>query len=539
MWKKGWREKIWSSLDQHFDLIIIGGGITGGGVFMEATRAGLKAILIEAGDFSSGTSSRSSKLVHGGFRYLKNGQIKMTYDSVKERERLVTEGRGLITQIGFIIASFKGDRIPTWALGLGLTIYDLIALKWGHQYYPAQRLLELCPQLNTENLIGGYRYFDAITDDSRLVLRVIQSGVINGGVALNYAQVNNILVSKSGKVVGVQIQDVASPEINRSAEIRATSVINATGAWADDIRKMATPSKNKGPKIKTIRKLRGSHLIISEKLLSLTRSINIWHPRDKRPIFFFPWEGVTLVGTTDIDHGENLDTEPTISSDEVDYLLEGLNFVFPSLGIGMNDVQASFSGIRAVINTGKSDPSKESREHILWYENGLLTLSGGKLTTFRLMAHEALNLLKKKNPSLQMVKPDDRVFNVPHIDQSKFPDRSGLVGLRLRGRFGEEIHSFMETSRNGELTNIESTSNLWAEVRWAVQEEGVIHLDDLLLRRLRLGLTLPNGGLSIMDRIKSIIQEELDWTDEHWVAELKRYQFLINNSYSINFLETQ
>ena len=145
MWRIGWRDKVWSSLDQFFDLIVIGGGITGGGIFHEAVRRGYKTLLLEAEDFASGTSSRSSKLVHGGFRYLKNGQIKMTYDSVRERERLLREGRGLINELGFIIASYKGDRLPMWALGLGLSLYDLLAFRWGHKYYQTERILDLCP----------------------------------------------------------------------------------------------------------------------------------------------------------------------------------------------------------------------------------------------------------------------------------------------------------------------------------------------------------------------------------------------------------
>lgn len=536
MWNKGWRDRIWSSLDQQFDIIVIGGGITGGGVFLEASRAGLKTLLVEAGDFASGTSSRSSKLVHGGFRYLKNWQIKMTFDSVKERERLLRETRGLISQIGFIIASYKGDRIPTWALGVGLSIYDLLALKWGHQYYPANRLLELCPQLNSENLIGGYRYFDAITDDARLVMRVIQEGVRLGGLALSYARVNKIVTESSGKVAGVQIDDLAPRASMRSAEVQAPVVINATGAWADVVReKLSRPASSFISEKPRIRKLRGSHLVISGEHLKLTRSINIWHPRDKRPVFFFPWEGVIIVGTTDVDHNEELRTDPSISSFEFDYLLEGLAFAFPSLDIPNIDIHSSFSGIRAVIDTGKADPSKESREHILWFENGLLTLSGGKLTTFRLMAREALRQIGKKMPNLQKKRSFNRVFDRSQVEQSPIPELTSRGILRLHGRLGKDATTFLASSDVNELTTIESTFSSWAEIRWAAREEGVVHLDDLLLRRLRLGLILPNGGLSILNRIKNIIQEELEWDDEQWFVEVQRYEKLIKESYSPHF----
>lgn len=527
MWKKNWRENIWSVLDQHFDLIVIGGGITGAGIFLEASRAGLKTLLVEAADFASGTSSRSSKLIHGGFRYLKNRQIKMTYDSVHERERLLREGRGLITQIGFIIASYKDDRIPTWALGLGLSFYDLLALKWGHKYYPANRLLELCPQLNSENLIGGYLYFDAITDDARLVLRIIRDGVRIGGTALNYAWVKRLLVTNSGEVSGILLEDMANTSNSRTLEVSATSIINATGAWADDIREMTDQGKKS-----RLRKLKGSHLIIPSETLSLTRSINICHPRDKRPVFFFPWEGVTIAGTTDFDHNEILETNPSISSAEIEYLLEGLNFAFPDFDINESDVQATFSGIRSVVDTGKLDPSKESREHILWLENGMLTVSGGKLTTFRLMARQALKQLRVKFPRLELGVIEKQVLETPNFDQLLNIDRQG--SLRLLGRLGKDIDKFLEFTDRSELTPIESTRNLWAEVRWAAHDEGVVHLDDLLLRRLRLGLVLPEGGHAIMERVKSVVQEELEWTDRQWDQELENYRTLISEKYSVN-----
>jgi len=174
MWFKGWREQIWTSFDQKWDVIIIGGGITGAGIFNEAVKLGLRTLLLDKGDFASGTSSRSSKLVHGGFRYLKNAQINVTLQSVRERERLLHEGRGLINKLGFLMPAYKTDRIPTWMLGLGLTVYDLLAGKWSHRYYDPEEIRELCPLLTEIGLKGGYRFFDAQTDDARLVLRIIR-----------------------------------------------------------------------------------------------------------------------------------------------------------------------------------------------------------------------------------------------------------------------------------------------------------------------------------------------------------------------------
>ena len=527
------RDDIWASIDNHFDLIIIGGGITGGGIFREATAVGLKTLLVEAHDFASGTSSRSSKLVHGGFRYLKNGQLKVTFDSVRERERLLREGRGLINQIGFIIATYKGDRIPTWTLGLGLTLYDLLAWKWGHQYYSADGLLNLCPQLNTNQLQGGYRYFDALTDDARLVYRVIREGVIQGGIALNYARVVNLLRTHTGSVTGATICDVNPVGEQRTREIFSTVVINAAGAWVDDVRNMGASGDNQRTKILKLRKLRGSHLIFPYQKLPLTRAISVWHPSDKRPVFTFPWENVTIVGTTDVDHDLAMDTDPGISQSEAHYLLEAVNFSFPSLSLTFNDVQATFSGIRTVIDTGKKDPSKESREHIFWYEDGLLTVTGGKLTTFRLIARIVLQSLRNTFSKIDSIDAKAPILAQPDTDalQDSSLDKNTLV--KLFGRYGKDLETFLAIADKSELVPIRSTPNLWAEIRWAARKEAIVHLDDLLLRRVRLGLLLACHGFSVIERIRSIVQVELGWDDERWAEEVKIYRNLIDKSYSL------
>lgn len=392
MWERGWRDRVWSALDQKWDLIVVGGGITGAGILREAARAGLRALLVEEKDFASGTSSRSSKLVHGGLRYLKNGEIKLTLESVRERERLLKEGRGLITQLGFLLPNFAGDRPPAWVFGAGLVVYDLLALKWGHRRYDALDMRELSPALRETGLLGGYRYFDAQTDDARLVLRVIREAVRGGGAALNYARVESLLRSRSGRVRGVVLRDQAPGGEGRAREIQAPVVINAAGAWADGLRRQEGGRR--------LRRLRGSHLVFPAKRFPLRRAVSFLHPKDRRPVFALPWESVTLFGTTDVDHDQSLDAEPAIGAAEADYLMAGLAYAFPSLALAPDDAQAAFAGVRPVVDTGKADPSKESREHVLWNEDGLLTVTGGKLTTFRLMAHDALEAARPDRKSV-------------------------------------------------------------------------------------------------------------------------------------------
>jgi glycerol-3-phosphate dehydrogenase len=538
MWNKNWRDEIWGVLDQEWDLIIVGGGITGAGILQEAVRLGLRALLVEAGDFGSGTSSRSSKMVHGGLRYLKNGQLHLTYESVRERERLMRSARGLVTPLGFLLANYRSDHTPSWLLGMGLVMYDVIALKWGHRRYDALDMHELCPFLEEEGLAGGYRYFDAQTDDARLVLRIIRQAVQEGATALSYARAVRLLRNQYGQVCGIVLKDEA-PNLagefeQRAVELKAQVVINATGAWADDLRAQVEGRSR-------LRKLRGSHLVLPASRLPLTRAVSFTHPQDQRFVFAFPWEGVTLVGTTDIDHTAAMDEEPVSSEVEVEYLLGAIKSVFPGQELGRQDIQATFAGVRPVIDTGKPDPSKESREHVLWCEKGLLTVAGGKLTTFRLMARDALKAacaqgLKQRGDKTaggkktQSARKEQVLESLPSEALTNLGLNPGWR-LRLAGRYGQEALELAACAQPGDFEPAGGVPALWAELRWAARAEGVVHLDDLLLRRVRLGLLLPQGGLAHMDRIRATVQAELGWDNSRWEVEQNHYAQLWKQCY--------
>jgi glycerol-3-phosphate dehydrogenase len=528
MWTQGWRDTIWSALDGQWDVIVVGGGITGAGLLRETSRVGLRALLLEADDFASGTSSRSSKFVHGGLRYLQNLQVRMTRESVQERDRLLHEGRGLVSPLGCLKANFDDDKLPGWVVGLALAFYDSVALKWHHRYYRPQPILrKLCPPLRSAGLQGGYRYFDASTDDARLVLRLIREAVSDGGVALNYARVEGLLRLQNGKVCGVVVRDLGPGGGGRTTEVKAPLVINATGAWADELRRQAGGSPR-------LRKLRGSHLVFAAHHLHLHRAVNVEHPRDRRWVFFAPWEGVTLVGTTDVDQGEELSTDVAISPAEADYLIEAVCHYFPALDLSLDEVQATFAGVRPVINTGKADPSKESREHALWREEGLLTVAGGKLTTFRLMALTALQTVCGELPGQPRFETKQRVLDAFPPEVMLPPSVAAGQRLRLMGRYAAEAGALVEAAQPGELEPVGQSPALWAELRWAARTEGVVHLNDLLLRRVRLGLLLPQGGLPWLDQIRAIVQPELGWDDERWQEEAAAYQSLWQRSYSLD-----
>jgi glycerol-3-phosphate dehydrogenase len=524
MWTRGYRDEIWSRLTgpgrsrEKWDLIVIGGGITGAGILGEAARHGKKALLVEGQDFASGTSSRSTKLVHGGLRYLRQGQFLVTRKSVKERETLMSEGKGLVDPLGFSLAAFPGDQMPKWMYGVGLAMYDALAWKWAHEGQSKDEIIKRIPPLAGSKVQGGYRYFDAQTDDARLVIRVLREAVRHGGTAINYVRADKLLRTADGKVRGVVLRDCAPDGSSRTVEVEAKVVISATGAWADELRgELGHP--------KRLRKIRGSHLTFRADRLPLPEAVSLLHPRDQRAVFAIPWEGVTILGTTDVDHGE-LTEEPAISQAETEYLLEAAKKAFPAYELSEKDVISTFSGVRPVIDTGKSDPSKESREHAIWKEDGLLTISGGKLTTFVVMARDALAAAEEEIGELG---PRTRIFDAGP-EEVKWPSSlDEAARARLMGRFGVEVGEVA----SGELARpIDGSIALWSELRLAARDEAVVTLADLLLRRVRLGLLLPNAGLDQVAKIRAIAQPELGWDDAKWEREEKAYRATWKKAYA-------
>lgn len=511
MWTRGYRDEVWSRLDQAWDLVVIGGGITGAGILGEAVRHGKKVLLVEGADFSSGTSSRSTKLVHGGLRYLRQGQFLVTRKSVRERERLMTEGKGLVDPLGFSLAVFPGDQMPKWMYGVGLAMYDALAWKWAHEAQSKDAIVKRIAPLEGSKVTGGYRYYDAQTDDSRLTLRVLREAVLQGGTAINYVRADKLLRTSDGHVHGVVLRDVA-PGASRTAEVKAKVVVNATGAWADDLRaEIGQPRR--------LRKIRGSHLTFRHDRLPLSEAVSLLHPRDQRAIFAIPWEGVTIFGTTDVDHKESLDEEPAIAQSEVEYMLEAVQRAFPSLEITEKDIIQTWAGVRPVIDTGKADPSKESREHAIWNEDGLLTITGGKLTTFAVMARD---VLASAQAELGELKERTHVLE-PNEIEIPWPEAlDGAARARLLGRFGAETAAVLGDGR--EASSIAGSVALWSEMRHAARSEAVVNLGDLLLRRVRLGFLLPNGGLDHEAEIRAVVQPELGWDDARWAREVADYR---------------
>jgi glycerol-3-phosphate dehydrogenase len=520
-WHSGWRDGLTGLLARDWDVVVVGGGITGAGILLEAARRGLNALLVEQRDFAWGTSSRSSKLVHGGLRYLKQGRLRLTREAVHERQALLRDAPGLVEPQGFAFADYAGRRPGRKAFLLGLALYDRMAGQRERHYFGADEFLMLAPNVGRAGLLGGICYTDAKTDDARLVLRVLHEARLHGAVAVNYMAAESLLRA-GATVCGARLADGLH---GARHEVRARVVINATGAWADGLRGQAGASPR-------LRPLRGSHLVLPAWRLPLAQAISLMHPADGRPVFAYPWEGVTLVGTTDLDHSAGMTQEAAITRAEVEYLMAALRFQFPGLGLGEGDVIATFAGVRPVIDSGQRDPSKEGREHAVWLDQGLLTVTGGKLTTFRRIALDALKQAMPMLPGWRDALEPLPIFGAPAGTPRHARLRNGAL-RRLLGRHGPHTQALLDAAREGELETIPGSETLWAELRWAARAEAVLHLEDLLLRRTRLGLQLRGGGAQIMGRVRAICQDELEWSDQRWDAEQAAYLALWTAHYSV------
>lgn len=518
------RDVLWQELPQtEWDIIVVGGGITGAGVAREAARAGAKVLLIDQKDYAFGTSSRSSKMVHGGLRYIAMGDIKLTRHSLVERERLLREAPGLVDRMSYFFAHYQGGGIKSnrWAFAILLMAYDILAGIKDRSYFNAKKFLARVPNYRSDKLLGASRYTDAVTDDTRLVIRVLDEACKDGAVTVNYVKAEKTIITND-QVTALVVRDELSQE---TATLKAKVVVNATGAWVNRLRQeVATETVS-------VRPQRGSHLVVSAERLPLNDALILFHPDDNRAMFIYTWEGRTVIGTTDLDHKDNLDDEAVITAEEVKYLLRAANHEFPQAKLTPNDVIATFSGVRPIVSSGKGlDPSKERRDHAVWADKGVISVSGGKLTTFRQIAQDVLTAAESWLPTIKQRDQKASVFSKPegHISSPLSPDQY----RRFVGKYGYLAQRFLAEMPAQELKLIPETQTMWAEVRWALRYEQVVHLDDLMLRRTRLGLLLVKGGAAHFDTIKQIALSE-GWTEERWVSEQARYSQIWQAYYSL------
>ena len=481
-------------VDPHYDLLVVGGGITGAAVLHAASRRGLKALLIDRGDFAGGTSSWSSKLIHGGLRYLKAGQWRMTLESVRERERLLVERPGLVEPQPFVMPIHEGTRPGRLALGAAFWIADRMA---GHRTSrrigPAEALA-LEPALGRDRLRAAIAFRDGVVDDARLVLRLIFDAVAQGGRALNHVEAS--LIESAGRVTGARLEDRLD---GTAAEVTATVTVHAAGVWA-----------GAAPGAPVLRPLRGSHLVFARETVPLRSGLAWLHPRDRRPVFAHVWEGAVLVGTTDIDHPV-ADVPATISPAEAEYLVEALRLPFPQLRLDAAQALSAFAGLRAIVvppGEAHLPPSAMGRDSALWTRPGLVGITGGKLTTHRATAAEVLREVERQGVRLA---PEP----VPAPAQAS---------TRLQGRLGIAGAAWVAAQPAEEQAPLAGTPYSLAELRWSMREEQVRRLDDLLMRRTRIGLVAACGAESLLPMLEAPCREELGWPAARWADEAGRYR---------------
>ena len=536
-----------SSQVKPWDMLIIGGGITGAGIAREAARRGLAVLLIEQKDFAWGTSSRSSKMVHGGLRYIASGDYKTTLLSVRERERMLSEASGLVNEMHYIMPHYKGKFPPPWIFNTLLRVYDRLAGKRYFTYFKREAFLSLNPHIKQDKFLGASQFSDAVTDDSRLVMRVLDEAINDGAQAINYLKAESLITNEQGLVVGATLKDTSSEDSAhsnaQSYDVYAKVVVSATGAWADTLRMQASKRTEQNFH-KQIRPSRGSHLVVSKERLPIEQAYTFLHPEDKRAVFVFPWENRTVLGTTDLDHPPLDDSEVGITNEEVDYLLTATNELFNDAKLNRKDVISTWAGVRPLISEGgdgkRVSPSKEKRDHSVWLDNNLVTVSGGKLTTFRLIALDVLEkcqevLTLDKSVIQKQTLNDDHVFSDTAPTNPKFFTLPKALQQRLQGFYGRQLDTLLELAHEDDLAYVTDSNTIWAEIRFAARHEQVMHLDDLLLRRTRLGLILPNGAMTplISARLKQICQQELGWNEQKWQQEVSRYTSLWQRYYHL------
>lgn len=496
---------------ESWDVLVIGGGITGAGVFREAARLGMKTLLVERADFASGTSSHSAKLIHGGLHYFARGQVGLALEAVRERERLLQESTGLIDPLEFILPLRDDQRLHNYVTAVGLGVYEAFGGRFHRpQHVRGSELAHVAPGLE-RHYADALRYTDAQTDDARLVLRVIMDGRAAGGAARNYVEMTGFTRDGNGNVTGAWVHDVTSGETDC---VRALRVVNATGPWSDDVRgHLGHPARQ--------RLVRGSHIVLPHSRLPIATAMAVYHVDSGLPLYLVPWRGTTLVGTTHIETSLPSGQGLRASDDETAYLLRGAQAIFPERHLTSSDVQSTFAGLRPIVDTHATDPARASRDFGIWEEDGLVTVTGGKLTTFRAMARDVMKRVAPRTSRWVDLPLSARTGNGHAV-----PDRSrqnGGIQRRLNGLYGDagsaEIRAMPDEEQRVELYGVSL-----AEIRWAARAEDVVHLDDLLFRRVRLGLTAPAGGAASLDLIEPIARQELGWDEARWTSERAAYE---------------
>ena len=533
-----------------YDLLIIGGGITGAGAARDAARRGLKVCLVDQDDLASGTSSRSSKLVHGGLRYLEQLEFSLVFEAVSERRVLMDIAPHLVNPLGFLFPVYKSSRRGVFTVNLGMWVYDGLSLFRSpriHKNLNARKVAELEPALNQDGLRGAPLYWDCATDDARLTLETALDGAENGADVLTWNKVVGLLRDESGRVCGARVRDVIA---GKERSVPARAVVNATGPWSDRTRAMG-----EGGHKKRLRPTKGVHIVVSSERLKVGNAVVCFHPEDGRVLFAIPWGDRTYIGTTDTDYqGDPADV--CADGEDVRYLLAASNHYFPGTTLTPDDVIATWAGVRPLIGQEDAeDESAVSREHEIRVDpDFLITIAGGKLTTYRRMAAEVVDqavsvlMLQGKLPAELGPARTDReplpgargwpadddgekvLAAVLEAGAGRIAEDTARNLAHTYGMRGVDVAARAAGDQRLAGRLVPDRPEILAQVDHAVELELAETTRDVLIRRTQLFFRDHDQGLGAVEAVARRMAELLGWDTGRETAEVLAYQEEVGRS---------
>ncbi|EPA8842728.1 glycerol-3-phosphate dehydrogenase/oxidase [Listeria monocytogenes] len=540
------RETIERNLQEgKFDLVIVGGGITGAGIALDATSRGMSVALVEMGDFASGTSSRSTKLVHGGLRYLQQFEIKEVADLGKERAIVYENGPHVTTPEWMMLPFHKGGNMGKTTASFGIRLYDYLAgvkKNERRKILSAKETLAKNPFVKKDGLKGSGYYVEYRTDDARLTIEVMKKAVELGANAINYTKAEHFLYDDNKQVVGVTVTDRLS---GKAYDIKGHRVINAAGPWVDKVRKLDYATNNKH-----LRLTKGIHLVIDKQKFPMEQAVYFDTP-DGRMVFAIPRDKKVYVGTTDTVYDEAVINPKALESDH-NYVIKAINYMFPDVHITEKDIESSWAGVRPLIYEEGKDPSEISRKDEVWFsESGLITMAGGKLTGYRKMAEKLLDdvsksLAKETGKKYKPVQTKHLPISGGNIGGSEQLEaflskkakegnnRFGWTleeGREMAKRFGSNIDQlFTYAQEHKEQNETTLPNSLYAELRYSIQHEAVTTPIDFLLRRTGYLLFDMPYLLEWKDAVVDEMAKQFHWSDDVKQTYIEELNIQINDA---------
>lgn len=520
---------------QLFDIVVIGGGITGAGIARDAALRGFSVALVEKDDFASGTSSKSARMVHGGFRYLEQFQLGLVMSAASERYTLHKLAPRVVQSATFVFPVFKSSRNSLTKINLGMWFYEFLALFRNvkrHKIMSPSDVKEDEPIISQHQLDGAISYYDCLADDARLTLATIKSAHKYGALIANHLEVTGLLKER-GELNAVEVKDKIS---DQSFSIKTRVITNATGVWVDKLRKMDDPIAEN-----LLRPNRGSHVVFPRNKLSINDVIIFLGIDDKRGMYAVPWGNTVIVGTTDEDHSGEVDRVYAKGS-EVQMILISVNKTFPDANLTQDDIISTFAGLRPLMSTGEVQAYQASRDHeIFESSSGLVSIVGGKLTTFRKMAEDMVNHIEKKLIKDYHIHPGSNGDSkqVPIIDQDFNPETELSKLMHRYPKFKQNILTHLVYTYGSDslkiLSNVEEDDSLsrrivpdrpyiLAEIPYAIQYEMAMTLSDFLIRRTHIINESKEQGLDVVSEVAIIMAQFLDWDNENINQQINEFQ---------------